>query len=86
MVVLIHHGQFLDLVFLKYLRSGGKVGLLMCCHEMILRHNVIDLLVEMTLEAQVTVGDDTHEMVVVVNHGNTANMIFGHHVESVLHC
>ena len=86
MVVLIHNGQFFNLVFLKYLCSGDKVGLLMCCHEVILRHNVVNLLVEMALETQVAVGHDTHEMVIFVNHGNTANMIFGHHVESVLHC
>ena len=84
-VVLIHHGQFLYLVFLQYLCCVAQVGLLMCGDEVVLRHHVIHLLIEMTLKAQVAVGDDTHKMILVVNNGDTTYMIFSHHVESVLH-
>ena len=39
----------------------------------------------MKLETQVTVGDDAHEMVLLVHHGNAADVILSHHVERILH-
>ncbi len=82
----IHHRQFLNLVLLQNLSGVGQVGLLMRGHQILLGHHVIDQLVKMTLETQVTVGDDTHEDVVLIHHGDTANMIFSHHTKGIGYC
>ena len=84
-VVLIHHGQFLDLVFLQNLSSRGEVGLLVSSDEVLLRHHLVHLLVEMALKAKVAVGDDAHEVVVIIDDGDSSDMVFSHHVESILH-
>ena len=51
--------------------------------EVVLRHHFVDGTVETALEAQVAVGDDTHQMLVIVDHGDTTDMILGHDVESL---
>ena len=84
-VVLIHHGEFLDFILLQDLGSSRQVCLLMGGHEMFLRHDLIDGTIQTTLEAQVTVGDDTHQMTVVVYHGDTTDMILRHDVEGLCH-
>ena len=80
-VVLVHHGQFLYLVLLQYLCSGGQVGLLIGSDEMLARHHLVDLSVEAVLKAEVAVGDDAHQQVVLIHHGNTADVILCHHGE-----
>ena len=85
-VFAIHHGQFLDFVFLQDAGSGGQVSLDMCGHQILFGHHVIHLLVKAVLKAQVSVGDNTHQVVVVVNHRNAADMVFCHHVQCFLHC
>ena len=84
-VFAVHHGQLLYLVFLQDGGGGLQVGLLMGGHEVLAGHHLIDGLVEPTLKAQVTVGDDTHQMVLVVDHGNAADVVVVHHFQSVLH-
>ena len=84
-VVLIHHGQFLDLILLQNLSSGCQVGLLMGCHQMILRHDLIDGTIQTTLKAEVTVSHDTHQMTVVIHHGDTTDMILRHDLEGLCH-
>jgi len=37
-----------------------------------------------TLEAEVTVSDDTHEVVFLINHRNATDMIVVHHIQSIL--
>ena len=84
-VVLVDHRQFLDLVLLQNLGSSDQVGLLMGGHEVLLRHDLLNGTIETTLETEVAVGDDTHKVVVIVNHGNTTDMIFRHDVEGLSH-
>ena len=84
-VVLVHYRELLYLVLLQYLGCGSQVGLLMRGHEVVLRHNLVYLLVELLLEAQVAVGDDTHQVVLVVNDWYAANVVVAHHVERILH-
>ena len=55
----------------------------MCGDEVLLRHYLVNLLVEMSFETQVAVGDDAHEMVVVVHYRNATDMIFSHHVQCI---
>ena len=84
-IILIHHGQFFDLVLLQNLGSSNQVCLLMGGHKVLLRHNLCHRTIETTLETQVTVGDDTNEMVVIIHHGDTTNMILRHDVEGLSH-
>ena len=84
-VVLIHHGQLLNLVLLQNLSSSSQVGLLMGGYEILVGHYLVNLLVKPTFEAQVAVRDNTYQTVVVVDNGNATDMIFCHNVESILH-
>ena len=74
-IILVHDGQFLDLVPLQNFCSSHQVSLLVSGHEVFLRHDLVDRTVQTTLEAKITVGNDTHKMVVIVNHGDTPDMI-----------
>ena len=58
----------------------------MGCNEVLFCHHVVDELVEMTLKAKVAVSNNTYEMALVVNNGDTSDVILGHHVESILYC
>ena len=84
--VLVHNGEFLDFIFLQNLCSREQVGLLCGGNEVFFGHYLVNALVELALKTQVTVCNDTHEVHFVVNDGNTANVIFAHQVECVLHC
>ena len=83
MVVLVHHGQFLDLILLQDLSGRDQVGLLMGGHEMIFRHDLIHRSVELPFEAQVAVGHDTNEAFLFIDHGNTTDMILRHDIQGL---
>ena len=57
----------------------------MCGNEVLRSHHLVYLLVEVTLKAQVSVGDDAHEMVVIIHHGNASDVIVVHHLQGILH-
>ena len=82
----IHNGQFLNLVALQNVGSGSEIGLYVGCHEILACHHVVDEFVEMTLETEVAVGDDTHEVVLLIHYGDTSDVVFRHDVEGVFHC
>ena len=84
-VILIYYGQFLDFVLLQDLCGSHQISLLMGGYEIILRHDFLDRTIQTTLEAQVTVGDDTHEVLLIVDHGDTTDMILRHDVEGLSH-
>ena len=86
MITCIHHWQLLDFVLLQYLCSSSQVGLLMSGYKIFACHHLVYLLIQTTFKAQIPVGNDSHEMIVLIHHGNTSDMIFMHHVESILHC
>ena len=48
-------------------------------------HYVADVAVEVFLETEVAVGDDAHEDVLLVHHGDTADVVFGHDAQRVAH-
>ena len=75
-VILVDHGQFLNLVLLQNVGSSHQVGLLMSRNKVLLRHNLINRTIQATLKAQITVSDDADETSFVINDGNTADMIF----------
>ena len=83
--LLIHHRQFLNLVLLQNLCSSSQVGLLVSGHQVLAGHHLVYFLVEPAFEAQVAVGDDAHQFSILVNHGNTANVVVAHHVQCILH-
>ena len=57
----------------------------MSCDKVLRCHNLINLFVQPALETQVAVGDNTYEVIVVINNWNTTNVIVVHHVQSILH-
>ena len=75
MILLIHHRKLLNFILLQNLSGSRQICLLMCRHKIILRHNLLDGSVQTALKAQVTIGDDTHQMLLVIYHRNTTNMI-----------
>ena len=82
-VIFIHYWKFLNFVLLKNLCCSVKVCLLRRCHQVLRCHHLVNLLVVMALKAQVAVSNDTHQVVLVVNNGNTANMVFSHHRQRI---
>ena len=85
MVVLIHNRQFLDLILLQDLCGRIQIRLQMGSDKILLGHHLINLLVQATLETQVTVGDDSHQIVILVDNRDTTDVIFCHHVKCILH-
>ena len=83
MVVLIDHRELLDLVLLEDGGSGLEVRLLMRGDEVLGRHDLRHLLVEVGLEAQVAVGDDTDEVALVIDDRDAADMVVVHHLQRV---
>ena len=84
-VVLVHHGQLLNLVLLQNLGSVHQVRLLVRGDEVLLRHHLLYGAVQAALKAQVAVGDDAHEALLVVDHGYASDVVFGHDVKSLCH-
>ena len=82
---LVHHGQLLNLVLLQNLGGIRQVGLLVSGHQVLLRHHVLHGAVQPALEAQVTVGDNAHQVLLVVHHGNAANVILRHDFQRLGH-
>ena len=81
----IDNGQFFYFILLKNLRRSRQIGLLMRRDKVFRGHHLVDQLVEPTLEAQVAVRHDAHQMAVIIDHGNAADVVVGHHIERVLH-
>ena len=86
MVILVNDRQLLNLVLLQYLGCCHQVGLLMGGHQVVLRHNLINRTVEPTFETQVTIGHDTYKSFVIINNGNTTNMILCHDLKGLSNC
>ncbi len=85
-IILVDHGQLLNLVLLQNLGSCNQVSLLVGSHEIILRHDLLNGTIQATLETKVAVGHDTHEVIIIVNYGDTTNMILRHNIEGLRHC
>ena len=84
-VILIHHRQFLNLMLLQYFGSGGKVGLLMGSHQILARHHIVNFALQPALKAQVAIRNDAHQVVLVIYHWNTTDVILSHHGQRVGH-
>ncbi len=63
-IVLIYKGELLYTVLAQYLLSLRKSGADRSCHELVLSHDVAYPLLEIRLEAQISVGNYTHELAV----------------------
>ncbi len=85
MPLLVNYGEFLDFMALEYVGSLLEVGRLRCGDKVFGSHHLINLAVEVALEAEVAVGDDTHQHPVLVNHRDTADMVFLHDTEGIAH-
>ena len=86
MVVFVHNRQLLNLVLLQNLCSSNQVGLLMGRYQVVFRHDLVNGTVETALKAQVTVGNDTYEVIAIIYHRDTTDMILRHDVECLSNC
>ena len=71
-------------MFLKDIGGLFEVGRLGCRDKFVFSHDVVNQGHHVALEAQVAVCHDANKFFVVVNDGDTANVIFSHHIERVL--
>ena len=84
-ILTVDYWQFLNLIFLQNVRSCSKVSLLMSCNKILLGHHIINELIQMTLETKVTIGNNTHEMILLIDYRNTTDMVVCHHTKRILH-
>ena len=83
----VDHGKFLNLVLLEHLLYVLAVSLVVQDgHQSLAGHCVFYLDVHIGLETDVAVGDDSHQHIVVVNHGDTAYVVLVHKFQGVSHC
>ena len=57
----------------------------MCGDEVLGSHHLVNLLVETAFEAQVAIGHDAHQFVIIVHDGDATNVVVGHHGKGILH-
>ena len=57
----------------------------MCDDEVVGSHDLINQTIHISLEPEVTIGDDAHEVHVVVHHRNSSDVVFRHHAERLSH-
>ena len=72
-------------MLLQNLCGGFQVGSLVRGDDVVLRHHLVDALVQVALEAQVAIGHDAHQVASVVHHGDAADLILGHQRQGVRH-
>ena len=82
-VFAVDNREFLYLVLKQDFRSTLEIGLLMSHDKIIFCHYLVNLASEVSLESEVTVGDDTDKCIYVINYRNAANVVFSHDVESI---
>ena len=79
----IYHGKFFNFVLLEDLSRLFQIRRLICGDKVILCHHIINEFVEVTLKTQVTICDYSHKVFGIINHRNTTDMVFFHHLQSI---
>ena len=77
-VVFINDGQFLNFVFLQNILGIFQFHALGARDEVFFGHNFGHGLGQVFLKTQIAVGNNAHQFVGSVHHGNTANFELGH--------
>ncbi len=85
LVVGIDHGQLFYLVLLQYVGGILQVGGLPGGDKVFLGHYLLYRLFHVATEAQIAIGDDAHQMVIVVDHRDATYLVFGHHGQGLPH-
>ena len=85
LVIGIHHRQLLYLVLLQDVGRRFQVGSLLRGNQVFLRHHLLDGLVHVAPEAQVAVGHDAHQVVLLVHYRDAPDFIFRHHGQGLPH-
>ena len=82
----IDHGEFLDLVLLKDVLSLSESSTDSGRNKVLSGHHLGNLTIQVLLEAQVTIGNNTNEATIGSNYyGNATNMIFRHQGKDIAH-
>ena len=86
LAVIVNNRQLLDLVITQNLGSSLHIGLLVCNNQFLGRsHDLADRTLHVCLEAEVTVGNNTHKFLAVINNRDTTDMVFSHNVKNILY-
>ncbi len=72
-------------MLLQDFRGIFEIGGLMGSNKIFLRHHIPDLLLHRLLEAEITVGDYTHQTIVAIHHRNSSYLELRHHGQCVCH-
>ncbi len=79
----VNYRKFLDFVTLENLGRLFEIGRLTRGDEVVACHYFADGEIHIAFEAKVTVGNDSDQKSLIVNHGNTADVILFHHCKSI---
>ena len=82
LALFVYYRQFLHFMSLECIHHGPVVRSA-DSDEVLTGHHLADSAVHVGLEAQVAVRDDTHQHMVLVHHGNTADMVLVHHPQRI---
>ena len=85
MILVIDHGELLDLVLEEYLGGILKIGSRVGGDDVLGGHDLCDGERHILLETKVAVGDDTDQMFLGIDHGDTADAVVVHEFESIAH-
>ena len=86
LAVLVHHGELLHLGLHQDFGGCGNVGVWTGGYQILLCHHLAYQAAVVVLEAEVTVGDNTHQKTAIVHHGDAADMVCGHQLQGIGHC
>ena len=75
----------LDFAPSENLAGAHQVCLLRRSHQVLVRHNFINLLIHIAFEAQISIRDYADQMHLIVHHRNPANVIFAHQLQGIPH-
>ncbi len=81
-VLVVHHQQLFDTVLMEDLLSLLQCGAHGDGDEIVLGHHVGDGQVISSFKAQITVGEDAHQLV-ILHHGDAGNAVTAHHFQGV---
>ena len=86
LAVLVDNRQFFNLMILKYVGCLFKIGRLAGDYQIIFGHHIINNLGQITFKAQVSIGNDAHQISFIIHHRYATYFIFVHHIQRILHC
>ena len=83
--ILIYNRKFFNFIFLQNLGSSFHVCTRLCCYNVFLCHHLINTLIQILFKAQVTVCNNTDQIILIIYYRNTSDFVFSHQIECIFH-